>query len=194
MTTNTGAITFTQDNSVNSTGSDADQALTVTTASTVSGSISISNDGGALTATTVTASSDGGAGDVTLITTTSGQINIGNITATSDTITITAAGAIEESGTDGEADLTALILILQSGQASGTTDGGIGALATFRIDAAVLRIAAAEGFISLLETSGIQLGDGTAGVTTSVGTITIATTNGAITTAIRLQQPGLRRP
>jgi len=57
--------------------------------------------GNNLTVGTVTAA---GAGqNVTLTTITSGDVFVGNVTATDDQITVTSAGAIEENGADGDA-------------------------------------------------------------------------------------------
>lgn len=84
----TGAIGLTQ------TGN---QTLSVTTATTANGAIDIENAGATLTVGSATA---GGNNDLSLTTTTSGDVVIDDIDATGDTVTISSAGAIEESGTD----------------------------------------------------------------------------------------------
>ena len=65
----------------------------------------------------------GGAGDVTLTTTGSGNVLVDNVTANGETITMTSAGAIEESGADAAVDLTAgtVRLNAQSGIGAGDT-------------------------------------------------------------------------
>ena len=71
-------------------------ALTVTSATTTDGAITLSNAAAALTATTVTAG--GSSRNITLTTTTSGTLTAGTLTATGDTITLTSAGAIIDTG------------------------------------------------------------------------------------------------
>jgi hypothetical protein len=71
-------------------------ALTVMSATTTDGAVTISNAAAALTAMTVTAA---GAGrNITLTTTASGTLTAGTLTATGDTITLTSAGAIVDTG------------------------------------------------------------------------------------------------
>ncbi len=110
VSTGSGDITFAQSGG---------GALTVTTAATTSGAVSLSNAGANLTAVSVTA--DGSAKNISVTTTASGNLLVGALTAAGDTITLNAAGSIEESGSDVAADLTAGTLSL-------TALNGIGAL------------------------------------------------------------------
>src|SRR5207247_368071 len=71
--------------------SDVSGGLSVTTATTPSGAISLNAVGGDLSLSTVST----GAGAVALSTTTSGNVSLGSVTATT-TATVTSAGAIEE--------------------------------------------------------------------------------------------------
>ncbi len=95
LTTGTGTITYDQ------TGT---QDVNVGTATTTAGAVAITNDGGNLTATTVTAG--GATSDASLATTTSGNILIGAVTAGRDAI-LSAFGSVRESGDDAGADVTA---------------------------------------------------------------------------------------
>ena len=140
----TASTTNTGDRSINIL--DVAGGLNVTSATTGSGSIVIEAVGGTMNAATVTA---GGTNKtVTLITTTSGDVNVGNVTATSDMVTINSAGAIEELGSDGTADITSTNLNL-------TAATGIGALG--RIEVRVVnaaQIVTTMGDIGVEDTSG----------------------------------------
>ena len=68
----------------------------MTSATTTDGAITLSNAAAALTATTVTAA--GSSRNITLTTTTSGTLTAGTLTATGDTITLTSAGSIVDTG------------------------------------------------------------------------------------------------
>ena len=93
--------------------SDTAGGLAVTSATTANGDITLNAVGGDLTLTAVTAGTAAvGDGNVNLSTTTSGDVLMDSVTAAGDTITITSAGAIEESGSDPAADLTATTLSL----------------------------------------------------------------------------------
>ncbi|MGZ0165047.1 MAG: hypothetical protein ACKVII_14085, partial [Planctomycetales bacterium] len=98
LTTGTGTIDFVQ------TGN---EALTVTLAQTVDGTITIQNTGDAdadtLTLTTVTA---GGSGDVNATTLTAGDVLVGTVTADENTVTITSAGALNDAAVDTMIDIT----------------------------------------------------------------------------------------
>ena len=113
LTTGTGSITFDQ------TGS---QTLGVTLATTTDGAIAISNDGGNLTASTVTA---GGANGITLTTTTSGDVNVGAVTAAGDLVTVTAAGAIQSVTPNGVADIVAATIDLNAVTGIGSVGGAL---------------------------------------------------------------------
>ncbi|MGZ0167411.1 MAG: beta strand repeat-containing protein, partial [Planctomycetales bacterium] len=98
LTTGTGTIDFVQTDN---------EALTVTLAQTTNGTITIQNTGDAdavtLTLTSVTA---GGIGDVNATTLTAGDVLVGSVTADANTVTITSAGAINDSTADTTIDIT----------------------------------------------------------------------------------------
>tara|TARA_R110002072_G_scaffold243821_2_gene403150 strand:- start:147970 stop:171135 length:23166 start_codon:yes stop_codon:yes gene_type:complete len=114
ISTDTGSIT------VDNSGGGAATFTSVTT----NGNIDLENTGANLTATSVVA---GGSGNITLTTTTSGDVLVGLVDAAGDAVTITAAGAIEESGVDGAVDIDGEDLNL-------TAVTGIGHAATIEID------------------------------------------------------------
>ena len=138
-------------------------ALAVTTATTPSGSISIGATGGNLTVTTATA---GGSGNITLSTTTSGNVLVDNVTAAGDTITITSAGAISESGADAGADLTANSLSL-------TAATGIGAAGTIETAVSILTGSTVTGGIDLANTGALSI---TSLAASTSGNITLTNT------------------
>ncbi len=108
--------------------------LDVTSATTADGTITINADGGTLNATTVTA--DGVGADVNLSTTTSGDVNVDNVTATDDTVTVTSADAIDELNNDGGADITAGTIDLTANNGGiGTGANPLDVTATVRVDA-----------------------------------------------------------
>jgi filamentous hemagglutinin family protein len=72
--------------------SDTAGGLAVTTATTANGDITLNATGGDLSVTTVTANGSGS--DVELTTTTSGDVTVGAVTATGDSVTITSDGAV----------------------------------------------------------------------------------------------------
>ncbi len=119
-------------------------ALTVTGAATTSGAISLSNAGANLTAVSVTA--DGASKNVVLTTTTGGNVLLGNVTAAADSITVNAAGSIEESGSDLAADLTANSLSL-------TAASGIGALGALETAAVSLSAATTSSNLDISNTN-----------------------------------------
>ncbi len=111
VTTGTGSIQFVQVGARN---------LTVTNGTTADGAIAIGNVGADLTAGTVTA---GGTGrSVMLTTATAGSVLVDNVTAAGDQVTITSAAAINESGNDPAADVTAARLLMTA--ASGIGQSG----------------------------------------------------------------------
>ena len=85
LTTTTGAgnITF---------GQSGNQTLGIT-ATSADGAIDISNTGGNVTATSVSA---GGTNNVTLTTSTAGDVLVGSVTAADDTVQINSAGTIDD--------------------------------------------------------------------------------------------------
>ncbi len=131
LTTGVGNITFAQ------TGP---QTLQVTLAQTVDGSIAINNAGADLMAVTVTA--NGTARDVGLTTTVSGSVLVGSVTATRQ-VTITAAAAINEYGSDAAADVTAPTIDLNAVT-------GIGNLATLETSGLFVSADTTNGKIDLL--------------------------------------------
>ena len=168
LMTGTGSITFDQSGG---------QTLAVTTATTTDGAIVITNDGGTLTATAVTA---GGTGrNITLTTTTSGDVFVGLVDATGDTVTVTAVGAIEESGADAGADIVAATIVLNAGT-------GIGAAGTLEITgtASTLSANTTNGNIDI-DSLAVAAMTATS-LTTGTGSITFDQTGGqtlAVTTA-----------
>ncbi len=164
--------------SVSGTGainlSDLAGGLAVTSATTNNGNITLNATSGNLNLTTVTASTGGGVGNVIATTTTSGDVSVDNVTAAGDNISITSAGAIEELGADGTADLT-------SGTMNLTAVTGIGKAAQLEINATTLTNAsttAAVGTINLSDTAG---GLVVTSATTVDGAITLNATGGNLT-------------
>lgn len=147
---------------------DTSGGLAVTSATTADGAITLNATGGNLNLTTVTAA--GTSRNINLSTTTSGDVNVGSVTASSDDITVTSAGAIEESGADAGADLTSATMSLSAA-------AGIGASGTLELDATTLTSAAVSGtgLIDIKDTSG---GLAVTSATTADGAITLNTTGG----------------
>jgi filamentous hemagglutinin family protein len=162
-------------------------ALSVTSATTANGNITLNATGGNLSINAITA---GGAGsDVMLSTTTSGNIQLGSVT-TSDTVTLTSAGAITD--TNGAANnisatttnLTAVSNIGASGDPIETTVGTLtasagagGVFITESDGATVTASASGAGLINLASTTG-DLTVNT--ISTPGGTVTLSTPAGAI--------------
>jgi len=156
-------------NSLNLT--DTAGGLLVTSATTTDGAINLAAVGGNLTLTSVNA---GGTGrNITLTTTTSGNVILDSVTAAGNTVTISSAGTIEESGSDAGAEVTAGSLIVSTG----TTFGASGTIET-----AVSNFAASTtGNIDLANTGALNI---SGAVTSSAGSIVINTgTSGLTTTA-----------
>ena len=164
ISTDTGSITV--DNSGGGTAT--------FTSVTTSGDIDLENTGANLTATSVVAS---GSGNITLTTTTSGDVLVGLAGAAGDSVTITSAGAIEESGTDGGVDIDGEDVNL-------TAATGIGASGTIEIDAFGT---SAHGLTaSVTGTGNIDVSDRTGtlrvlSATTNDGSITIDAAAGNLT-------------
>ncbi len=155
----------------NDTGGGANYA----TATTSNGSIALTATGGVLTAGNVIASTAGGVGNVTLTSTgANNDVLLGDVRALGDSITVTSAGAIEESGTDPNSELTSTNLTM-------TAANGIGAAAQLEIDAVnLLNTMSTTGAINLNDTaSGLTVGQtgGTNGVT-GAGSISLTATSG----------------
>jgi filamentous hemagglutinin family protein len=150
---------------------DISGGLAVTTATTADGDITLNAVGGNLAVATATAG--GGSSDINLSTTTSGDVQVGNVTAVGDTVTINSAGAIEELGADAGADITADTLSL-------TAATGIGAAGTLEINATTLSLATVTGIgaIDLSDTAG---GLAVTTATTADGDITLNATSGDLT-------------
>lgn len=145
-TSGTGTITL-----------DATDAVTLSNLSTANGSITVTS-GGAMTAASVTAN---GSGSALTLRTTSGDLLLGLVQAADD-LTLTAGGAIEESGIDEAADLSGDAATL-------TASSGIGASGTLESSLNSLTASVTgPGAISLSDTDGLTLTN-------------VSTTNGAIT-------------
>ncbi|MFO0866899.1 MAG: autotransporter-associated beta strand repeat-containing protein [Gemmataceae bacterium] len=148
--------------------------VALTSVTTFNGSITV-NAGGTVTATNVTNKTD--ASNVITITTIAGDILANNISAPGDTITLDAAGSIEESGSDGTSDVSASIINL-------TAVNGIGALGTLEINA--FAIANRGLAASVTGVGGIDVSDTGGGLrvlsaTTTNGSVTIAAIGGDLT-------------
>ena len=147
--------------------------LIVTAASTSNGDITFTAVGGDLTVTTATAAGTGA--DISLTTTTSGNVNVGAVTANGDSVTITSAGAVTD-GNGAAANVVAgdLTVVAQTGIDLDTT-------ITTLINANV----AGTGNINISDTAGglvvtsATTADGNIDIT-AVGALTVAS---AVTTA-----------
>ncbi len=143
-------------------------ALTVTSATTTDGAITLAADNGTLTLTTVTA---GGIGrNVTASTTTAGNIAVGSVSAAGDQVSLTAVGAITDA----------------NGTANNVTASSLAATAGTGIDldTTVTTLTSANvtgtGSIDISNTGALAV----ANATTANGNITLNATGGnlAITT------------
>jgi hypothetical protein len=139
--------------------------LTVSSATTSNGGITLDAVAGALNLIAVNA---GGTLDLTTLT--SGTINLGNVIA-ADTATLTSAGAIEELGNDAAADLSAPTLILSAAA------GSIGGLGAIEIDATTLQNASATSAGSVINLSDVAGGLAVTSATAS-GNVTLNATGG----------------
>ncbi|TXT37697.1 MAG: hypothetical protein FD138_590, partial [Planctomycetota bacterium] len=155
--------------------SDTAGGLAVSSATTADGAITLNATGGNLTLTIVTAV--GTSRDINATTTASGDIQVGNVTATSDTITLNSAGAIEEiGGGDAGSDLTARVLSL-------TAATGIGGLAQIEIDTntasgdGLTASVTGTGAINLRDVDGMRVNS----AVTNDGSITLEGANGSLT-------------
>ncbi|QDU28396.1 Hemolysin, chromosomal [Anatilimnocola aggregata] len=147
--------------------------LTVTSATTNNGSITLNATNGDLTLMSVTA---GGSNNILATTTTSGNVLVDEVTATSDIISITSAAAIEEFDADLGDDLSANVLML-----SAVT--GIGGLAQLEINANITGVPAGltasvsgAGDINLRDSSGLRVNS----ATTNSGNITLIGASGGL--------------
>jgi hypothetical protein len=138
--------------------------LTVASATTTSGgNITLSATGGDLDVTTANA---GGNGDIQLTTTTSGNVNVGTVTATGDDVTITSAGAITDAN-GAAANMIASTL-------SATAQSGIDLDTT--ITTLTLADVLAAGTINIADTDGLAVTT----ATTFDGNITLGATGGTL--------------
>jgi hypothetical protein len=149
FTTGTGALKFVQNG-----GGD----LIASNALTVLGHIELDNMGASINAVKVRAG--GNAKNVTLKTMGSGNLTVDLVTASRGTITINAAGQVNESGSDSAADLVASTLAITAG-------GGVG------VNEA---IETAAGSISVSSSGSLNL----ANTRPSVTTVSSLTASGAI--------------
>ena len=129
---------------------------------TVDGSIAVTNADNTLTAGTVTAGAAGRRSR--LATTGSGDVLVDNVTANGGTITVASAGAIEESGADAAADLTAGTVRLNA-------QSGIGAVDTLELAAQTISATNASGNVQLANAAG---GAATADLAVTAGAGSIA--------------------
>jgi hypothetical protein len=148
-------------------------AITLTSVTTNDGSITV-NAGGTVTATNVLSSTD--ATNVIAITTTVGNILVDSLTASGDTITLNAAGSIEEVGAgDPSADVSASVVNL-------TAVNGIGATATIEIDTntvvnrGLTAAVTGTGVIDLFDVDGMRVRS----ATTADGNITLVAATGVM--------------
>ncbi|MEQ1862469.1 MAG: hypothetical protein ABMA13_21330 [Chthoniobacteraceae bacterium] len=170
LTTLTSATTTGAAASINL--SDVAGGLSVTSATTSDAAITLNATGGTLVLTTVTAG--GTSRNITVTTTTSGDIQVDNVTAAGDVITLTSAGSIEESGADAGADITAA-----SASLSGAT--GIGASATIEIDLTTLTSAATTGANASIDLIDLSGGLSVTSATATDGAIALAAIAGNLT-------------
>ena len=151
---------------------DTSGGLTVTSATTTSGAITLSATSGDLTLASVTAIG----GNITASTVTSGTIAIGSVSASGNSASFTSAAAINESGTDGTADIVADTINL-------TATSGIGVSGALEIDAhattgGLTAVAGASGVINIADTTGGLL---VTSATTLAGSITLTAASGNLT-------------
>lgn len=137
-------------------------SLVVTSASTFAGSLRLSANGGNLTLGTVSA---GSGGLVTLETINAGDLLLGNVT-TAGTANVTSAGAIQENGTDGHADLSANSATL----IAGATIGSSGNALELNVSGLTTNTSATNGGQFLSEADSLIMNTSTAGS----GSITLA--------------------
>ena len=99
------------------------ESLVVVSALTGNGSITLRNEGDTdADVLRVTSAEAGGVANVTLETVTAGNIELGSVTASDDTITVTSAGAIDEDSVDdADVDLTATTIDLNAVDGIGGT-------------------------------------------------------------------------
>src|SRR5262249_14438923 len=130
--------------------------LVVTSATTNDGAITLNATGGDLTLTTVTAG--GTDRTITATTTTSGNINVGVLTALLDTVTLSAAAAITDgNGAANNVSATNLLLRATTGIGSGT-----GTTATDPLETTVTNLDArntTSGGIYLVNTGPLTIKD-----------------------------------
>jgi hypothetical protein len=137
--------------------------LVVTSATTANGDITLSAIGGDLD---VTSANAGGTGDIQLTTTTSGNVNVGTVTATGDDVTITSAGAITDAN-GAAANVIASTL-------SATAQTGIDLDTT--ITTLTLANVLAAGTINIADTDGLAVTT----ATTFDGNITLSAIGGTL--------------
>ncbi|MFN0022201.1 MAG: beta strand repeat-containing protein, partial [Pirellulaceae bacterium] len=150
---------------------DETNGVTLTSVTTFNGSITV-NAGGTVTATNVVNTTD--ASNVITIVTTAGDILANNIVAPGDTITLNAAGAIEESGSDGTSDISASLVNL-------TAATGVGGLGTIEINTFTNSnrgLTASVTGAGLVDLSDVTGGMRVRSVTTTNGNIALAATSG----------------
>ncbi len=140
-------------------------ALTVTSATTADGSISLAAAGGDLAIAAVSA---GGAGDVSLTTTGSGNVVLGSVTASGNNVSVISAGQINDDANDNAADITAATASLTAGSGIGVTNGSVDLSVP-----SVTLVASGTGGISVNSLGAASFADVH---TTGAGTITVTGT------------------
>ncbi len=116
-------------------------AITLTDVDTVNGSITV-NAGGTITALDVDTTDSGNNGDITL-TAAAGNVELGDVNAGTGTASITSvAGAVEESGTDADADVMAAVIDLNAST-------GIGAAGTLEVTGTAVTADTTNGNIDI---------------------------------------------
>ena len=143
---------------------DATGGLDAVSVTTTDGAITLSATSGDLTATTVTAG--GSSRNVSLTTTTSGNVLVDSVTASGDTVTISSAESIEESGADVGADVTASTLSL-------TAATGIGAAEVIETALSNLSATSTNGGIDLVNAGALSI---TSLAASTSGNITLTNT------------------
>jgi fibronectin-binding autotransporter adhesin len=141
---------------------DSTGGLNVVSAATTDGAISLTATSGNLT---VTSANAGTAGAISLTTLTSGDVLVDNAT-TSGTMTINSVGAIEESGADAGADLTATSLSL-------TAATGIGAAGIVETAVSIITGSTVTGGIDLANAGALSI---TSLAASTSGNITLTNT------------------
>ncbi|MEK7677806.1 MAG: hypothetical protein AAB676_18410, partial [Verrucomicrobiota bacterium] len=145
--------------------------MAVTSAITANGDVTLTAQSGTLAVTALTA---GNGGAVSLTTTTSGDIEIHNVTTTG-TATLNSAGAIKELSNDAGADLTAASASLTAATGIGEATGSGNGVLDVDLTTLTLATVTGTGLINLNDTAG---GLTVTNANTTNGAISINATSG----------------